>query len=308
MIINKGQKQVSSIKKEIEENYNLKIKKLYKNKKDIYFFVNNKKIYIKEIDKTQENKLNELIKISNELYDKKKHSQTFLINKDREYTIRYKNKKIVLLLANESENTVINFRDVESNIIEIKSNNFPKYYMLNEWKKNIDKIENKLIDYNKEFPIIMKYANYYIGLAENSIQLLETLKKENFEYDYLGHANIENKYDCKRLSNPLNYIKTIKLYDMANYFKYKFYSDNIDYDELESIKKYLNDENNKKMFFALMVYQGEVFETMERILAGEEEEKEMSFYIKKINKLEEFLKYIQEKITKIRIITWLEEI
>ena len=299
---------MSYIKKELEINYNLKIKKIYKNKDDIYFFVNNKKIYIRKINSSQENKLNELIKISNELYDKKKCSQTFLINKDGEYVLKYKNKKFALLLANEAENKIINFKDIESNAIQIKSNDFPKYNIMNEWTTIIDKIENELIDFNKEYPTLMKYINYYIGLAENSIQILETLKKENFQYEYLGHAILENKYDYKRFSDPFSFIKTIKLYDMANYFKYKFYMNTIDYDELESVKSYLNDEKDKKMFLALIMYQGEFFEMAEKILEGDVDEKEIVQYIKKTNQLEEFIEYIQENVIKEHIITWLEEI
>ena len=55
------------IKNEIQDNYNLKIDKIYKNENESYFFVNDKKIYIKSVGESNEKEIDELIKLTNDL-------------------------------------------------------------------------------------------------------------------------------------------------------------------------------------------------------------------------------------------------
>lgn len=295
------------IKKEIEENYNIKVDKIYKSKDENYFFVNDKKIYIKRIDKTNEENLNELVKFTNYLYSKNKPTETFLINKQGKYTIEYKNKKIALLIANNAENIVLNYNDIMSGTFKIENYVIKKYNMYNEWKKIIDDFEKRIVEYNKEYPLIMKYANYYIGLAENAIQLLGETKIKDEKEKYLGRLTKENKYNYKNYMDPFSYVETLKLYDVANYFKYKLYTDEIDYDELEMVKKNLEDEDDKKIFTSIIVFPIEVFKRMDKIMQGQMEEKTIIEYIKKIKKIEEFMIYIQEKIVDENYIKWLED-
>ena len=50
------------IKNEIQDNYNLKIDKIYKNENESYFFVNDKKIYIKSVGESNEKEIDETYK------------------------------------------------------------------------------------------------------------------------------------------------------------------------------------------------------------------------------------------------------
>ncbi len=298
---------VIDIKNEIEQNYNIKIKKIYSNKKDKYFFINDKKVYIKNIDSEQEKIINELVNFTNELYMKKKNTETFLINVHGKYVMEYKNKKIALLISNNAENIELNFNDIQSQLNEKLNMGLTKYNIYKEWVKSIDDFEMKIIEYNKEFPKIMKYANYYIGLAENAIQLLEETEYNEEKNNYFGHLISENEYSYKNYTNPFSYIKTTRLYDVANYFKYKFYVDNIDYEELERVKKIIENENDKKIFLSLIIYPSEVIEKMKKIMSLELEENKLYAYLKKIKRLEEFIVYIQNNILEVKYIKWLEE-
>ncbi len=293
------------IKNEIEQNYNIKINKIYSNRKEKYFFIGDKKIYIKKIEK--EKKIDNLMQIANDLYNQKKHSETFLINKHGNYTIEYKNKKIALLICHGAENIELSLNDILSGIVEVKGIDIEEYDIRSEWKKRIDNFELKIMEYNKEFSIIMKYINYYIGMAENAIQLLEKTEKNESNTVYLGHSILENEYSYRNYVDPLTYVKTLKMYDIANYFKYKFYINGIDYNELEELKYIIKDEQDKRTFLAIIMYPSEVFDRFEKIISLQIDEKTIYSYINKIEKMEEFISYIQEDVIKSEYIKWLKE-
>lgn len=293
------------IKNQIETNYNIKINKIYVDGTKKYFFINDKKIYIKVIKNKDETNISELVKLTNELYVKNKHTQTFLMNDKGKYTIDYKNEKLALLMVNEAENIELNYNDILAGTINVTNELLKVYNIYEEWTKKVDSFERMIMEYNKEYPLIMKYANYYIGLAENAIQLLANTNYSNEDMNYLGHIIEENNYSYINYSNPFNYIKTSKLYDQANYFKYKIYDNKIDYEELEQIKNNLKLEKDKKIFLSLIIFPSEIIEKMINILLNEEKENDLEKYIKKIKDIEKIIKYIQENIINLECLKWL---
>ncbi len=293
------------IKNQIETNYNIKINKIYVDGTKKYFFINDKKIYIKVIKNKDETNISELVKLTNELYVKNKHTQTFLMNDKGKYTIDYKNEKLALLMVNEAENIELNYNDILAGTINVTNELLKVYNIYEEWTKKVDSFEKMIMEYNKEYPLIMKYANYYIGLAENAIQLLANTNYSNEDMNYLGHIIEENNYSYINYSNPFNYIKTSKLYDQANYFKYKIYDNKIDYEELEQIKNNLKLEKDKKIFLSLIIFPSEIIEKMINILLNEEKENDLEKYIKKIKDIEKIIKYIQENIINLECLKWL---
>lgn len=293
------------IKNQIETNYNIKINKIYVDGTKKYFFINDKKIYIKVIKNKDETNISELVKLTNELYVKNKHTQTFLMNDKGKYTIDYKNEKLALLMVNEAENIELNYNDILAGTINVTNELLKVYNMYEEWTKKVDSFEKMIMEYNKEYPLIMKYANYYIGLAENAIQLLANTNYSNEDMNYLGHIIEENNYSYINYSNPFNYIKTSKLYDQANYFKYKIYDNKIDYEELEQIKNNLKLEKDKKIFLSLIIFPSEIIEKMINILLNEAKENDLEKYIKKIKDIEKIIKYIQENIINLECLKWL---
>ncbi len=293
------------IKNQIETNYNIKINKIYVDGTKKYFFINDKKIYIKVIKNKDETNISELVKLTNELYVKNKHTQTFLMNDKGKYTIDYKNEKLALLMVNEAENIELNYNDILAGTINVTNELLKVYNIYEEWTKKVDSFEKMIMEYNKEYPLIMKYANYYIGLAENAIQLLANTNYSNEDMNYLGHIIEENNYSYINYSNPFNYIKTSKLYDQANYFKYKIYDNKIDYEELEQIKNNLKLEKDKKIFLSLIIFPSEIIEKMISILLNEEKENDLEKYIKKIKDIEKIIKYIQENIINLECLKWL---
>ena len=289
----------------IKKNYNLNPKKIYKKNNQYFFFSNSEKIYIIKTKKDK-NELNKLFQLSNELYKYNVPVMTFILNNNGEYLCKKDSDSIILLKNNTiNDNENITLDDIFK--YNINTDIIKEYNIVSEWEKNIDDLENEMTEYNKEFPTIQNSLDYFIGLSENAIQLIKNIKIIN---DSLGHNLYLNEYNKDNYNNPLNIIKTNRMYDISKYLKYKFYFDVINYDELYYvIKNNINDIDNLIFFFSAMLYQDDYFECVKNILNGISEEKELLIYIKNINKYEELLKYIKDNLHNIKYIediTWLD--
>ena len=289
----------------IKKNYNLNPKKIYKKNNQYFFFSNSEKIYIIKTKKDKD-ELNKLFQLSNELYKYNIPVMTFILNNNGEYLCKKDSDSIILLKNNTiNDNENITLDDIFK--YNINTDIIKEYNIVSEWEKNIDDLENEMTEYNKEFPTIQNSLDYFIGLSENAIQLIKNIKIIN---NSLGHNLYLNEYNKENYNNPLNIIKTNRMYDISKYFKYKFYFDVINYDELYYvIKNNINDIDNLIFFFSAMLYQDDYFECVKNILNGISEEKELLIYIKNINKYEELLKYIKDNLHNIKYIediTWLD--
>ena len=289
----------------IKKNYNLNPKKIYKKNNQYFFFSNSEKIYIIKTKKDKD-ELNKLFQLSNELYKYNIPVMTFILNNNGEYLCKKDSDSIILLKNNTiNDNENITLDDIFK--YNINTDIIKEYNIVSEWEKNIDDLENEMTEYNKEFPTIQNSLDYFIGLSENAIQLIKNIKIIN---DSLGHNLYLNEYNKENYNNPLNIIKTNRMYDISKYLKYKFYFDVINYDELYYvIKNNINDIDNLIFFFSAMLYQDDYFECVKNILNGISEEKELLIYIKNINKYEELLKYIKDNLHNIKYIediTWLD--
>lgn len=285
----------------IKSNYNIYPKKIFKKDNQYFFFSRNDKILIIKTNNIDLSKID----LSNHLYNIGIPISTFLINNNGEYYCKKDNQYILLLKYNNICDNQIYLKDINTYDIKIqKINNFD---IIKYWEDTIDSIELKLNEYNKEFPILQQSINYFIGLSENAIELLNNIK---YNSDSLGHKlNIDN-YNRENYSNPFNIIKTNKMYDIAMYFKYQFYNNNIDYDELYSVlKQNLNNINDIVFFYSNMLFQENYFNCVINIMNNKGEEKELNKYIDNINKYRELLKYIKSilhNITYIKDIEWID--
>lgn len=284
----------------INNNYNIKIEKIFKKDNDIYFFYKNNKYYIKEYIN------DEIIKLSKELFNYIKIN-TYVLNKKNNYITKYKNKYITILKVNDIEDKTLKLEDIKdfNEITNKISKNYKiiKYNPKKDFKTLIDKIENKIIELNKEYPLIQNTINYYIGMSENAITLVDEL---NINEEVIG---IKKELNYKELLNPLNYILTDKQYNYSKYIKNKFYINKLDFNDLENILKENNDEENIT-FFSYMLFREEYFDLIENALENdvnnyEKYIKKYIIYIKEYEKLLKFCKRKLKNIEKIQLIDWI---
>lgn len=184
-----------------------------------------------------------------------------------------------------------------------------KNHWIELWSNNIDYFEYQLNESDMAFTILAKYAAYYIGLAENAIQLLKSIDSTGLEV-YTAHKRVSHNTDLITLYNPTMVIFDTKVRDIAEYYKSVFFTADISsrkniLNELLGILKNLTSVE-KNMFFARMLYPSYFFDAYDKLMFNGENIIDM--YIDKIGDYELFLKHIYEyikKTTYIDNIDWL---
>ena len=279
-------------------NYGLKIDKIYNN----YFFIGNEKIIIYKTIK-QEREIEQLFKLTNQMYYDKLFVNTFLLNKENKCYTKKDNEYIVLLKVNDRDSDVtLKYLEKYSKYsLEIEEFDF-----LKKWKEKIDLIEELLIEFNKEHLLLQDSINYFIGMSENAITLISEYEHE-ISKDISHDINLYN-YNNESFNNPFNFIRLNKLYDVSQYIKYNFYNDCIDYDELYDILKKINNEYDEAFFFSCLLYRDFYFDVVIKIIEGKESVDKIRIFINKIKSYEDLLSFCRQNLRKCKwlsLINWL---
>ena len=281
------------MKKIINNYYNLYPDKIYKKEKNItYFFINNNKFNLVEIDRKKED-IEEQIKISNTLYYKNIKVNTFIKNKKNNFITTINNKNYILLKINEYEETEVQLRDIinfDKSIVQ-KSGNM-RENMINNWKLRVDLIEKQVIEYNKEFPIIKKSINYFLGLAENAISYANNIKNEKNEKIVLSHTRLRKKLNIQTIYNPLLFIMDYNSRDVSSYLKMNYVNETNILDELEEAifnKEFTAFEIN--ILYSRMLYPDYYFDEIEEIIYHRKNEEKIRKIIRNIKKSISLLKF-----------------
>ena len=93
--------------------------------------------------------------------------------------------------------------------------------------------------------------------------------------------------------NPLNLIIDVKVRDICEYFKIKFFENEYIIDEVKNYL-YLSKLNNSEimLFFIRLIYPSYYFDLYDNIIQEKIKEEKINIYINKINNYEIFLKNI----------------
>lgn len=284
----------------INNKYNIKIDKIYNKDNELYFFYENNKYYV------YEHINNEVIFLSQEI-SKYIKINTFILNNENSYITKYKNKLITILKVNDIEDKTLKLEDIinfnKLTYKNIKKYKITKYNPKIDFKETIDKVENKIIELNKEYPLIQDSINYYIGMSENAITLLDDIYIKD---DAIG---IKKQLSYKNMLNPMNYILTDKQYNYSKYIKTNFYNNELDFNELSQILENNKDDENI-MLFSYLMFRDDYFNIVECIIENdinnyEELIKKYIIYIKDYEKILKYCKKELKTIKKIQLIDWI---
>lgn len=277
-------------------NYNLKVEKIYRD----CFFLNNEKIKIVRLKKEDKNieDIEKLFILSNELYYKKIHVNTFILNKKGKCYTNKNNECIVLMKINDMEDLV----ELDYLRLFEQNNNLDTKNIVKEWQDEIDDFEGKLAGFNNEKNIVQKTANYYIGLAENAVSLLNETK--NINNESIGIKMNPLNYSKSNVNNPFNYFKINRMYNISLYIKNKIFTNNVSYNELDKIIKEIKTDSDEIALFSYMLYPDYyMYEIKEKI--NEEKIKKIVRFIKVYEKVLKYLKENMKKNKKIELFVWL---
>lgn len=294
------------MKNVINYYYNLYPEKIFQNKDEYYFFINNIRYTLIEY-KEDIKKIEEIYKIHLDILRKNIYVHPIILNKDNKPLTIVKGKPYILmqtLYYGEKTNiqSIISFLSVDANIN--RNNNWEEM-----WKNKNDYIEYQINLIGNKYKILKKSIYYYLGLGENAIELLNITKPSNIKM-YYSHKRIDKSSTSFDLYNPLNIIIDTKVRDIAEYLKHNFFKGE---DIEKDLEYYLKTENLNPMehilFFSRLLYPTYFYDLIEKIIRNEKEEKEVINIINKVDKYESILKKLYryyKTFINIPVIDWLE--
>lgn len=276
--------------------YNITIENIIKQNDNLYFSSNGNKYCFRIFS----NNIN-LIK---DIYNLNNYLSTFILidkiilNKYNEILTEYNNNLYILTLINNktSIEDLIYSNKVLPTISNLSNIKVPETKALERnnweilWGNMIDYYEMQIGQNEKKYPLIRESLDYYIGMAENAISYLvntkKEVKKENSDNMVLAHNNLNHS-----LFDPLNIIFDHKARDLAEYIKLSFFNNNKDiFKELDEYFFYNRYSlYGIRVLYARVLYPSYYFKLYDKILRGENEEKELTPIISRINEYEDYL-------------------
>lgn len=292
------------MKNTINYYYNLNINTIHQKEKNYYFKVDNKNYLLLKCSNIEE--LDDIYRL-NMYLSQILPVHRIVLNVNNEVITKI-NDSNYLLLELFSNNNKINL----NNIIELSNIRIPfsvdklkRNDWYNLWIKKVDYFEYQLSQIGKKYPLIRESFNYYVGLAENAIILVNNIDFNNIPLG-LSHRRITNM--SFNLYNPLNIVIDARIRDVCEYFKFCFFN-NIDISmELELFLSYNSfNIDEAKLFLARMFFPTYYFDLYEKIIDNEIDESEIKKVIIKADNYEKILKQVYYHFKNNQInIEWLE--
>lgn len=225
--------------------------------------------------------LKEILEI---LYFNRIPTWLLVINKQGELTTEY-NKKNYVLLKKEALNTrnpvdltFVGVRDGSNNIGEI-------------WSKKIDYYMLQINEFGIHKELLINSFNYYVGMAENAISIANRINGENIDFKYvIQHRRIKASYDVEEYYDPTTMVIDLRIRDLSEYAKNKFFFDNISIVEIDkNVQKYNLTEQEVNMLYARLFFPTYYFDLFEDMIIDEEDEEKILQILKKREAYERFL-------------------
>ena len=301
----------------IFNNYDIYPNKIYYlNENNLRFFYNGDMyyVYIVKSGEISENNVKIYFDLIEEINQKnlKIKVKKIIKNKNGEFVCKKNNKVIILFKKESCDNT--------NDIIEFINDyeyfsvlNLPIVDLKEKFEKEIDDLEIAVADNYNENSLVQKSFNYYVGMAENAVQLLN--EYNNSEEKYLGmNYNFFNVNGNDNL-NIFNFFRANKYYNVGINIKKKLFTHEFIFSDVDEL--ILNGSENDLIYlFVLFLYPFEFFDTLKVLFANDEKsQNEKEKYNMILNKLVDntgyylkFLNYFRNKciiFKKIELINWI---
>lgn len=283
--------------------YGLSITEFRKTDDNFNFIVDN----IKYCFMLFESNADKLYKIYMILINNNIYCHELVFNKDKLLITMYNNRPYILLKKRPYPLNRVSLRD----ILEYDKNIFNNYeFNWKElWQEKIDYYEYQISQLGINHKILRESLNYYIGLSENAIELLNYINTDSLK-GYISHKRITLKEDLDSFLDPTNIIIDSRVRDISEYFKINYINNNISIDD---VLLFLNNSNlnydESVLFLARLMYPSYYFDMYDKIIQDKLSEEKINFYIKKNTHYEQLLKLIYKFLKnkyKIPEIEWLE--
>ena len=184
-----------------------------------------------------------LQKIYSTLYRSNKYCHEIVINKDNSILTIYENKPYILLKKMFNINRKITFEEIVNYDTLVYDEAVLNWKEL--WEQKIDYYEYQMNQFGFKYKILKNSFNYYIGLSETAISLLNYVDNKLIDF-YISHKRITNDDNCDYFFNPMNIIIDSRVRDIAEYIKVNYLNQLIDFNQVINILNSIKYLKNKQ--------------------------------------------------------------
>ena len=263
--------------------YGLVVTDIIKKDKNYKFIINGSEFLFRPYDED----INKMIDLYIVVYSSGLYCHEIIYNKENSPITLCDNIPYILLKKNNENRKKIEFVDMINYNIHIsyeKKFNWPEL-----WSKKIDYYEYQVNQFGKKFPLIRESFSYYDGMIETAISLSNLVNKKNLRF-YLSHNRMKIDENIDEFYNPVNFVLDVKVRDVCEYFKEKFFLEELDFKEVENYVYRAGLTNDEAiLFFARMLFPSYYFDTYDEIIQGIKQEEKIEIYLQKVELYEEFL-------------------
>lgn len=286
------------MKNAIKYYYNLNPTNIHQINKKIKFYINNN-IYILYPTTKNNEEIKDIYKLHINLISRGIYCHKIILNINNEIISLIENNKYALLEIN-APNRIIELNDIMYYAnIRIENNEFLSIQR-QEWKKlwinKIEYIEYQMNQIGKNYKILNESCDYYIGIVENCISLMNNILDKN-TYLTINHNRLNSKTTIEEFYNPFEFILDISVRDIGEYVK------NAPTDKVKIIENFINSKmlsnNEIQLLFIRILYPSTYFDIYDEIINGKKEEKELEKYISEVEHRETEIKKIYHFIRSI---------
>lgn len=277
--------------------YNLNPTSIHQVNKNYRCYINNEEYFLTLYVENQKNKLDQIYELSNYLLQNQIPCHQIIINNYNQIITLINNEPYILLkifIKNRTVNVedVLLFSNININTDNDRFNLLVKNNWYKLWANKIDYIEYQISQFGKKYPIIRESVNYYIGLAENAVELLGIIEKKFDESTVVSHKRINSNNGTIDFYNPLNFILDNKIRDMCEFIKECFFSSNYSLDDIKLAIYRLNlNDKQYVLLFLRLLFPTYYFDYYEKIIFGKKNESEL---IKIIDKNQKYLEFLHD--------------
>ena len=290
------------MKNEIEYYYDLIPENIHQ-QNNSYKFSNKNKNYLLSECKIDSDEIYEKYEIQKYLKNIRIECNEIIHNNMSQLITKIYERKYILIEL-KIKTRIINMMDIlfiasininNENIKIINRTNWKKM-----WSKKNDYIEYQVRSNNNEY--IKESYQYYIGIVENCISMLENIKHIT-NNTVISHERIDYKMTTDDFYNPTNFILDNRMRDIGEYIKSYLYDDIDNSGKIKNIlKKLFQTKNISKeelqMLYIRILYPGQYFDIYESLIENKQKEKELLNIINNSQRIEKNIKEIYNILIK----------
>lgn len=262
--------------------------------KDYYTFLVNNVSYLFLPYKRNLDDLSSLYQFSQSLLYMGVPMQQIVLNRMNKLFTSINNTPFVMLKVYVTSrdciilNDILKFQKYTNSVVK-EAFSIQKLFQL--WTEKIDYFEYQVSQFGMQFPSVRESFNYFVGLSETAISLLNEIDEKNITMA-VSHRRVKFHTTFYQLYNSLEIVFDSKVRDVVEYFKDKsLYCDCVD-----EMLYYLESEHLSKdeviLFFARFLFPTFYFDIYERVIAKEVAEDKIKVAIDFIPRYEQNLEQL----------------